>query len=157
MFLRKESGAMLACCILACRAMPPRYRIAASECNSLRKIFRRNVSLRRIYNAAKSDRARAIAAGRHQQIFLVFIEAVGLGEIPYRSARLVERASAQDCRACMFIAEFIGPLRNVSRHVQRAVGAYTFRKCIHIGGRAHGAGVVGRRKRRIVPLISPGI
>jgi len=60
--------------------------------------------LGRVDHAAKSDGAGAVVAWGHQQIFLVFVEAIGLGKIPHRAMRLVERSAADDRGAGVRVA-----------------------------------------------------
>src|ERR1700728_1778116 len=131
------------------------------ELNHRAELRRRNsVALPRswrIQDTAKADRPSAIAPGRHQEELLMFVEPIRLGKIPNRSMRLIERTTAHNRRACVFVPKLVGPLRNVSDHVERTKRTSPFGKCIHVGGRAHHSPVVRRRKRLIFPFVSPRI
>src|SRR5580658_395315 len=87
----------------------------------------------------------------------MLVEAIGLREIPHRTAGLVERSAANDRGASVRVAEFVGPLRDVTFHVQNAERACTLRECVDVGRRAHIPAAIGRRQRLRVPFISPRI
>ncbi len=96
--------------------------------------------------------------GRHQQIFLVLVEPVGLREIPDRAQRLIRRASSDDGGSSMFVAVFIRPLRNISLQIEHSKCACRLRE-MHQHSRAtrltcprSGSGIALR-----IPIIAPGI
>src|SRR3984885_16053724 len=98
---------------------------------------------RSIHYTAKSDRPGTIPPRGHQQKLLVFVEPVGLGKIPDRSSWLIIRTAARNRRTRVLVAKLVGPLGNISSHVEHAEGTGPCGKRIHIGWRAHHSPVVG--------------
>src|SRR5271169_6860147 len=87
----------------------------------------------------------------------MFVEAIGLRKIPDGSSRLIECPSAQNRRARMLVAKLVGPLRNISGHIECAERAGAGGKRIRVGWRAHSSPMVRWRNRPVIPLISPRI
>src|SRR5579875_164392 len=87
----------------------------------------------------------------------MLVVAVCLREIPDRALRLVMTASAQNCRTCMFIDVFIGPLPNISYQVPHAEWTRSLRMSIYIIRWSQHASSIGDGDCRSVPLISPRI
>jgi hypothetical protein len=66
-----------------------------------------------VYDTAESYRAGSVSGGSHQQVHAVFVELVGLREVPMRALGLVVTAAAQDSGASV-------PNRKSSRPAGRA-------------------------------------
>src|ERR1035437_207732 len=113
--------------------------------------------LPRIANAAESQRAGTIHARRHQQQFSVFLQAIGLGEVPDGALRLVVTSAAKYGGAGVLVDELFRPLPDVADQVHHAERTGSFRMCVDRIGTAHGAGLVGHRNRTRIPVVAPRI
>src|SRR5580658_11259122 len=87
----------------------------------------------------------------------MLVEAIGLREIPDGAARLIRSGAAQDGRASVLVAEFIGPLRDVAFEVEDAERARGFCVRVHICKRGHHAAVIGGWYGLHIPIISPRV
>src|ERR1700722_19062597 len=114
-------------------------------------------SLLRVANAAKSERARAVFARRHQQQLSMLIELVRLREIPHRSLRLVIASAAQNSATRVIVDVFVGPLPHVADEIHHAERTRAGWMRAHAVGTAHRAAFVGRWYRCGVPLVAPRI
>jgi len=70
---------------------------------------------------------------------------------------LVGGGTADNGGACVFIAEFVGPLRNISDQIEEAEGAGALRVCVDVGERGARVAAVGGGNVGGVPIIAPGI
>ena len=57
----------------------------------------------------------------------------------------------------MLVAEFVGPLRNISNQIEEAEGAGALRVCVDVGERGAGMASVGGRNVRGVPIVAPRV
>jgi len=70
---------------------------------------------------------------------------------------LIGRGAANDGGAGVVVAEFIGPLRNISNQIEEAEGAGALRVCVDVGERGAGMASVGGRNVCGVPIVAPGV
>src|ERR1700675_2380272 len=110
-----------------------------------------------IDHTAKANRSRAVVSGRHQQILLVFVQAIGLRKVPDRSQGLIRSATSNDRRPSMRVAVFIGPLRHVADQIENAEGTCALRESCHVRKRMHRRTRICGRKILRIKILSPWI
>src|SRR6267378_2860416 len=66
-------------------------------------------------------------------------------------------AEANGGGACVFVAEFVGPLRNISNQIEEAEGAGALRVCVDVGERGAGVAAVRGGNVRGVPIVAPRV
>ena len=87
----------------------------------------------------------------------MLIVSVSLRKIPDRSLGLIIAASAQDCRACVLVCVFVGPLPDIADHVRNAKWARSVRVRIHIVGTAHRSALIGHWHSTSIPRVAPRV
>src|SRR6476660_6212139 len=93
----------------------------------------------RFYHASETECGRTIHAGRHQQKFAMFIQPVGLREIPDRALRLIVASATQDAPPRMLVDELFCPLPHVPNHVHYAKRARSKGMRVHWIRATHGS------------------
>src|SRR5271170_399182 len=110
-----------------------------------------------VTGTTKTQSARAVFAGSHQQQFAVFLSFVGLREIPHGALRLVIASSAHNAGARVFILKLVGPLPDVAEQIHHAHGTCSFGVRGNIIRAAQITSLIGLGNRCCVPIVSPGI
>src|ERR1700688_2685713 len=111
----------------------------------------------RIHHTPKANRSRTVVSGRHQEILLVFIQAISLRKVPDGAHRLIARPASKNCRSSMRVAKFIGPLRHVADQIENSEETRTLWESRHVRKRMHHRTRIRRRKILRVHFLSPRI
>src|SRR6266481_845451 len=87
----------------------------------------------------------------------MFVQLVGLREIPARTLRLVVTAATQNSCPCVVVRIFVGPLPDVAGKVFHAECAGAARMSGNIIGTAKNTSLLWNRNGGRLPLLTPGI
>src|SRR5664279_2912572 len=136
---------------------PTRLRLTSIRAGSDRSRVKQVHRSLRIHYAAETQRAGAVFPRRHEQQFSMFVQAVGLREIPARALRLIVTAAAQNRGAGVLIQVFVGPLPDVAHEVLDSKRAGAARVRADVVGRPQVPAFLRGWNHTRVPPVPPRI